>query len=102
MPQAQSLAAAGVAEAQFVLGMLLLETPGHVDPEGAMEAFTKAANQNNPDAQANLGLIHQKKGLLKTGVDLGKARHWFDLAAGNGDAKAQFWLGCYYQYGWGG
>jgi eukaryotic-like serine/threonine-protein kinase len=102
LPQAQSLAAAGVAEAQFVLGMLLLETPGHVDPEGAVEAFTKAANQNYPDAQANLGLINQKKGMLKTGVDLGKARHWFDLAAENGDAKAQFWLGCYYQYGWGG
>ena len=102
LPQAQSLAAAGVAEAQFVLGMLLLETPGHVDPEGAVDAFSKAANQGYPDAQANLGLIYQKKGMLKTGVDLGKARHWFDLAAENGDAKAQFWLGCYYQYGWGG
>jgi len=101
LPQAQSLAAAGVAEAQFVLAMLLLETPGHVDPEGAVEAFNKAANQNYPDAQANLGVIYQK-GMLKTGVDLGKARHWFDLAAENGDAKAQFWLGCYYQYGWGG
>ncbi len=102
LPQAQSLAAAGVAEAQFVLGMLLLETPGHVDPEGAVEAFSRAANQNYPDAQANLGLVYQKKGMLKTGVDLGKARHWFDLAAENGDAKAQFWLACYYQYGWGG
>ena len=102
LPQAQSLAAAGVAEAQFVLGMLLVETPGHVDPEGAVEAFSKAANQNYPGAQANLGLVYQKKGLLKTGVDLSKARHWFDLAAENGDAKAQFWLACYYQYGWGG
>jgi TPR repeat protein len=102
LPQAQSLAAAGVAEAQFVLGMLLVETPGHVDPEGAVEAFSKAANQNYPDAQANLGLVYQKKGMLKTGVDLSKARHWFDLAAENGDAKAQFWLACYYQYGWGG
>jgi len=101
LPQAQSLAAAGVAEAQFVLGMLLLETPGHVDPEGAIEAFTKAANQNYPDAQANLGVIYQK-GMLKTGRDVPKARHWFDLAAENGDAKAQFWLACYYQYGWGG
>lgn len=102
LPRAQSLAAAGVAEAQFVLGMLLLETPGHVDPEGAVEAFSRAANQNYPDAQANLGLVYQKKGMLKTGVDLSKARHWFDLAAENGDAKAQFWLACYYQYGWGG
>ena len=102
LPQAQSLAAAGVAEAQFVLGMLLVETPGHVDPEGAVEAFSKAANQNYPGAQANLGLVYQKKGMLKTGVDLSKARHWFDLAAENGDAKAQFWLACYYQYGWGG
>jgi serine/threonine-protein kinase len=101
LPQAQSLAAAGVAEAQFVLGMLLLETPGHVDPEAAVEAFGKAANQNYPDAQANLGVIYQK-GTLKTGRDLAKARHWFELASENGDAKAQFWLGCYYQYGWGG
>ncbi len=101
LPLTQSLAATGVAEAQFVLGMLLLETPGHVDPEGAAEAFTKAANQNYPDAQANLGVIYQK-GILKTGRDLSKARHWFEAASENGDAKAQYWLGCYYQYGWGG
>ncbi len=101
LPLAQSLAASGVAEAQFVLGMLLLETPEHVDQEGAVEAFTKAANQNYPDAQADLGMIYQK-GVLKTGRDLGKARHWFGLASENGDAKAQFWLACYYQYGWGG
>lgn len=98
---AQSLADAGVAEAQFVLGMLLLETPGHVDFDGATEALTKAAHQRYPDAQANLGLIYQS-GMLKTGQDLSKARYWFDAGSESGDAKAEFWLGCYYQYGWGG
>jgi serine/threonine-protein kinase len=101
LPAARSLADEGVAEAQFALGMLLLETPGLQDAEGAFEAFTRAARQDYPDAQANLGILYQK-GLLKSGRDWKKAAEWFARAAANGDAKAQFWLGCYYQNGWGG
>jgi serine/threonine-protein kinase len=101
LPAAKDLAASGVAEAQFVLGMLLLETPEHIDVEGAFAAFNDAAKQSYPDAQVNLGLLYQKS-MLKSGRDLDKASYWFRLAAENGDAKARFWLGCYYQFGWGG
>jgi TPR repeat protein len=101
LPLAKSLAASGDKEAQFALGMLLLEAPDHPDIEGAFAALNDAANQNYPDAQVNLALIYQR-GLLKTGRDLDQAGYLFRRAAENGDAKAEFWLGCYYQYGWGG
>ncbi len=101
LPLARSLAAAGDREVQFALGMLLLEAPDHPDVEGAFAALSDAANQNYPDAQVNLALIYQR-GLLKTGRDLDQAAYMFRRAAENGDAKAEFWLGCYYQYGWGG
>lgn len=101
LPAVRKLADEGVAEAQFALGMLLLETPGRQDVEGAFDAFTRAAGQSYPDAQANLGILYQR-GMLKSGHDWKKAVEWFERAAANGDAKAQLWLGCYYQNGWGG
>jgi len=100
LPLAKTLAASGDKEAQFALGMLLLEAPDHPDIEGAFAALNDAANQNYPDAQVNLALIYQR-GLLKAGRDLDQAGYLFRRAAENGDAKAEFWLGCYYQYGWG-
>jgi TPR repeat protein len=101
LPLARTLAATGDKEAEFALGMLLLEAPDHPDVEGAFAALSDAANQNYPDAQVNLALIYQR-GLLKTGRDLDQAGYMFRRAAENGDPKAEFWLGCYYQYGWGG
>ena len=44
-----------------MLGMLSVETPGHVDPEFAVDAFSKAANQKYPDAQANLAWSTKKR-----------------------------------------
>jgi serine/threonine protein kinase len=95
------LASSGDSEAQFVMGMLLAETPGHIDEGGALNALTNAAKQGYPDAQANLGVIYQN-GKLRTARDLDKAGYWFRISSENGDAKGQFWLGCYYQFGWGG
>lgn len=100
-PLAKSLAATGDREAQFTLGMLLLEAPDRPDIEGAFAALSDAANQSYPDALVNVALIYQR-GLLKGGRDLDQAGYMFRRAAESGDAKAQFWLGCYYQYGWGG
>lgn len=96
-----NLANSGDSEAQFVMGMLLAETPGHVDEGGALNALINSAKQGYPDAQANLGVIYQN-GKLKTAQDLDRAGYWFRMASENGDAKGQFWLGCYYQFGWGG
>ena len=95
------LANSGDPEAQFVMGMLLAETPGHIDEGGALNALINAAKQGYPDAQSNLGVIYQN-GKLKTTQDLDRAGYWFRMASENGDAKGQFWLGCYYQFGWGG
>jgi TPR repeat protein len=98
---AKALADAGNAEGQFVLGMLLLETPGKSDSQGAFDALRKSAEQNYPDAQADLGILYQS-GKAPGGRDLQKAADWFEKAAQNGDGKALFWMGCYHQFGWGG
>ena len=101
LPQTQSLRRCRRRGGAIRAGNAATGDVGHIDSEGAFKAFSEAAMQNYPDAQANLALIYQN-GMLKTGRDLSKARHWFDVASENGDAKAEFWLGCYYQYGWGG
>jgi len=93
---AKTLAAAGDAEGQFVLGMLLLDTPALLDVNAAFDALNQSARQNYPDAQVNLALLHQRR------KELDKASLWFDKAAAQGNAKAYFWLGCYDQFGWGG
>jgi serine/threonine-protein kinase len=98
---AKALADAGNAEGQFVLGMLLLETPGKTDVNAAFDALSKSAAQNFAEAQANLALLYQR-GVLPGGKDLDKASRWFEKAADQGNGKALFWLGCYHQYGWGG
>jgi serine/threonine-protein kinase len=102
LPKARAVAATGSAEAQFVYGMLLLVTPGHTDVQGAFQALSDAAAQDYPDAQVNLAMMYQRKNMLASGQDLGRARFWFAKAAEKGDAKARFWLGCYNEFGWGG
>jgi serine/threonine-protein kinase len=97
----RKLADAGNAEAQFVQGMLLSETPGHIDRQKAFAAFTQSANQNYAEAQAVLGSLYQD-GQTPEGRNLQKAAEWYERAAERGNGKAAFWLGCYDQFGWGG
>ena len=97
----RKLADSGNAEAQFVLGMLLSETPGHIDKQKAFDAFSKSANQNYAEAQASLGSLYQD-GQTPEGRNLQKAAEWFERAADRGNGKGAFWLGCYDQFGWGG
>jgi serine/threonine-protein kinase len=97
----RKLADAGSAEALFVLGMLLSETPGHIDRQKAFAAFNQSANQNYAEAQAVLGSLYQD-GQAPEGRNLQKAAEWYERAAERGNGKAAFWLGCYDQFGWGG
>lgn len=98
---AEALAGKGEAEAQFVLAMLLSETPGHIDRQKAFALFEQSAQRDYPDAEVNLAAYYQM-GFAPGGKDLDKAAYWYDRAARQGNGKALFWLGCYHQFGWGG
>ena len=71
---AEALAESGNAEAQFVLGMLYSETPGHVDRPRAFDAFSKAAAQGYADAQVDLAVYYQN-GLRRAGATWARRRN---------------------------
>jgi len=53
--------------------------------------FYRAANQENTDAQLNLGMLYANG--QGVGKDYEKALKWFRRAAGHGDAIGQYNLG---------
>ena len=63
----------------------------------AIHYFSLAANQNNSDAQLNLGLIYSKGDLVSR--DINKAIHYFSLAANQNNSYAQLNLGIIYYFG---
>jgi serine/threonine protein kinase len=89
-------------EMQTELGLMYWKGQGtQKDVQKAKELFVSAAKQNYPRAQVSLGSMYQD-GVLDNGApNLRQAVPYFKMAADNGNAKAQFWLGCYYEFGWG-
>lgn len=61
--------------------------------------YRLAAEQGNPNAQYNLGLLYVNG--LGVSQDYAEALKWFKLSADNGDASAQFNLGVLYENGQG-
>ena len=72
----------------------------YIDQENypkAFQAFKKAADQGNADAQLNLGISYATGiGVLK---DPKQAVAWYQKAADQGNAKAQYNLGISYANG---
>jgi hypothetical protein len=88
-------AAAGNAEAQFCLALCCASAPEPRDYSQAAEWYSKAADQNHPLAQYNLGIMFAKgQGVQRND---GTAVMWIRRAADLGDAGAQFNLGNRYQ-----
>ncbi len=83
----RSLAAQGVAEAQYEFGRMYAN--GHGVPQdyfAAAKWFRKAARQGHAAAQFNLGLMHRySQGVTKDFVQSAK---WIEKAAAQGDAEA--------------
>ncbi len=85
------LAEQGVAEAQFILG--LIYAIGSGIPKDKAEAFKwyrKAAEQGYADAQYNLGIMYDKgRGVPE---DKAEALKWWRKAAEQGHEDANEWL----------
>jgi hypothetical protein len=81
------LAAAGLPEAQYILGVMLQNGHGVVrNPSDAAQWYTNAAKQGHTEAQFNLGSMYRDG----SGVwqDYVEAYAWLDVAAASGHADA--------------
>ena len=65
----------------------------------AVKSFRKAANEGNPDAQFNLGVLYSRGHGVPQ--DHEQAAKWYRKAAEQGDAPAQSMLGYMYLKGQG-
>ncbi|RYY73743.1 MAG: sel1 repeat family protein [Gammaproteobacteria bacterium] len=93
------LGEAGDVFAQIMLGALYNKGGAVVhDDKIAASWFEKAANQENTEAQYQLGYLYENSDLPK---DYATAASWYHKAAQRGSAKAQFRLGVFYSGGLG-
>ncbi len=86
---------ASTALAQFEAGVQALEED-HI--EEAVEAFERAALEENAKAMFNLGLMAER-GLGRQEPDYLVASSWYQAAAEQGDPRAQYNLGLLYMEG---
>lgn len=69
------------------------------DPVYAMKLIRPAADQGNPEAQADLGIMYlHGRGVV---TDAAEAAKWFELAANQGNSEAQLYLADMYKTGTG-
>ena len=93
-----NLAEQGNADAQYALGMMLLNGSGVTrDDLEAARWMRLAADQGHAPAQYNLGVIYNKGSGVSR--DYAEAVLWYRLAADQGDAAAQHNLGVMYANG---
>ena len=97
-----SQAQAGQREAQYLVALAYEE--GRLvtrDHDAAARWMLKSAEQAYVPAQAGMGKVYIA-GVKGDGPipHHGDAEKWFRLAAAEGNADAQFWLGTAYQRGW--
>jgi hypothetical protein len=94
-------AAAGDAQSQYELGMMLLNGEGGVarNPTEALKWLETAAKSGHADARYTLGIMHQKgQGALQ---NFEQALHWFEAAAAQNHANAQYNAALMYKNGMG-
>jgi TPR repeat protein len=97
-----SQAQAGQREAQYLVALVYEEGRLVIrDHASAASWMLKSAEQEYVPAQTGMGELYIA-GAKDDGPipHRGDAEKWFRLAAAQGDANAQFWLGAAYQRGW--
>lgn len=95
-----SKAQSGEPEAQYLLALIYDEgifvPKDHVAALGWM---LKSAEQSYTPAEERMGVYLQNSGRDGPAREYAEADRWLRLAAGDGNAEAQFWLGNGYRYG---
>ena len=101
LPGLQKLSTEGNLAAAKLLGDLYLDGKGGMqqDYAKAMEYYMMAAQEDNADAQAQLGYMYQNA--LGVEADYAKAMEWNNRAAQQGNAQGQAQIGYLYQNGLG-
>ena len=101
VPGLQKLMSEGNTDAMKLLGDLYLDGKGGLEQDyaKAMEYYLKAAEEDNADAQAQLGYMYQNA--LGVPADYAKAMEWNNRAAQQGNAQGQAQIGYLYQNGLG-
>ena len=97
-----SQAQAGQREAQYLVALVYEEGRLVIRDHGSAASWMlKSAEQEYVPAQTGMGELYIA-GVKDDGPipHRGDAEKWFRLAAAQGDANAQFWLGAAYQRGW--
>jgi len=97
----RAAAKAGYPLAQYNLGWMYLNARGvKQDIKEAFVWFQKAANQNEPNAQFNMGAASEI-GDEKAGIpqSLETALQWYEKSANQGNSAAQYNLGTLYDNG---
>ena len=93
------LAKNGDAQSQFNVGLMYAKGKGaKQDSSKAIEWYTKAAQQNVPQAQYNLAKLYHDMG-SKDPHAIEQAIHWYEKAAQNGIKEAYNNLGVIYLQG---
>ena len=100
-PGLQKLADAGNLRALKLVGDLYLDGKGGLpqDYAKALDTYMIAAEEDYPDAQAQIGYIYQNA--LGVPADYAKAMEWNNRAAQQGNAQGQAQIGYLYQNGLG-
>ena len=68
------------------------------DPRAVVTLMTRAANSGNAEAQFNLALYYSQ-GMYQTAKDQKESFRWAKLAADQGYAQAERFVGACYEYG---
>ncbi len=95
---AQRLAQEGDKEAQYYLGKMYVNAPGHQKLSYAYQWFKTAAEAGYPEAQAALAKLYWN-GDAAEGENLEEAVRWFTKAADQSNADGQFGLGMAFELG---
>ncbi len=95
------LAESGNTKAQRLLGYFYKTGEGIVrkDIKKALFWYEKSANQGDPSAQTELGVIYFSGRIVRQNYKT--AKQWFDKAAAQDFPYSQLFLGLMYEGGWG-
>ncbi|MBM3563573.1 MAG: serine/threonine protein kinase [Alphaproteobacteria bacterium] len=95
---AQRLAQEGDKDAQYYLGKMYVNAPGHQKLSYAYQWFKTSAEAGHPEAQAALAKLYWN-GDTAEGENLEEAVRWFTKAADQSNADGLFGLGLAFELG---